>query len=67
MYSILIADLIRILLNIIGLYYIFHDLVGLNNLSAFFLTILVVIFEVYNYVVHYLKFFRNLCNKCRRI
>lgn len=67
MHSIIIADLIRIFLNTIGLYYIFNDWVGLNNLSSFFLTILVVIFEVYNYVVHYLRFFKNLCNKCKRM
>lgn len=67
MYSILIADLIRVILNIIGLYYIFYDLLNLDNISSFFLTILVVTFEIYNYVIHYLKFFKNLCDKCKGI
>lgn len=66
MRSILIADLIRIILNIIGLYYIFHDWLGLNSLVSFFLTTLVVISEIHNYVTHYLVFFKNLCDKCRR-
>lgn len=66
MRSILIVDLIRIILNIIGLYYIFHNWLGINNLASFFLTTLVVISEVCNYVMYYMALFNSLCNKCRR-